>query len=268
MRDVLALCYHAVSEHWSAGFAIRPESLRRQLSDLVDHGYEGATFYDAVVGAGREKALVVTFDDSFRSVFELAAPILGELNLPGTVFVPTAYVGTERPMSWPGIDNWVGGPHERELLPMSWDELGELAGRGWEIGSHTRTHPRLPGLDQAGLTEELEGSRQQCEQHLGAPCRSIAYPYGDWSPAVVDATQAAGYGAAGAMAGRVRTPSSLLWPRIGIYRNDSGARFRLKVSHAMRRRTSRAWRARYFVRRLRSARTRTSRSRSTRRRVG
>ena len=38
---------------------------------------------------------------------------------------------------------WLDSPHAGELTPMSWDELGELSELGWELGSHTRTHPRL-----------------------------------------------------------------------------------------------------------------------------
>ncbi len=33
-------------------------------------------------------------------------------------------------MAWPGIDQWLGGAHEHELAPMSWEELGALADRG------------------------------------------------------------------------------------------------------------------------------------------
>ena len=53
-------------------------------------------------------------------------PILDDVGFPATVFVPTDY--PERPaepMSWDGIDGWLGGPYERELRPMSWEQLGD-----------------------------------------------------------------------------------------------------------------------------------------------
>ena len=68
---------------------------------------------------------------------------------------------------------------ESELAVMGWGELARLAEVGWEIGSHTRTHPGLPRLDDEPLRDELEGSRAEVEEHLGRPCRSLAYPYGD-----------------------------------------------------------------------------------------
>ena len=84
----------------------------------------------------------VTFDDSFRSVFELARPVLRNLGVPGTVFVPTSFVGSGRPMQWSGITTWLDGPNESELIPMSWDELGELA---WRAGRSAHTPARIRG---------------------------------------------------------------------------------------------------------------------------
>jgi peptidoglycan/xylan/chitin deacetylase (PgdA/CDA1 family) len=254
VSDVLVLCYHGVSRTWPTGLAIDPEVLERQLAGLVAKGYQGATFTQAVLDPPAPRTLAVTFDDAYRSVHELALPVLARLGLPGTVFVPTAFAGTEAPMAWPGIDQWLGTEHERELIPMSWEELRELQAEGWEVGSHTESHPRLPRLEGDALRGELERSRVECEEQLGVPCRSIAYPFGDHSPAVVAAAGAAGYETAGAVAGRVRTPEPLLWPRDALYRHDSVLTFRLKVSPLVRRlRRSHAWRARFLLRRRRPA---------------
>ena len=240
---MLALCYHAVSERWPAALSIAPAALEEQLRLLVDRGYRGATFGELVGGGRSDKLLAITFDDAFRSVIERARPILSSLGLPGTVFVPTGFAGTGKPMAWDGIDHWLGGPHEPELIGMGWDELDRLAGEGWEIGSHTRTHPRLTELDDRSLAMELRGSRAECEERLGRECRSLAYPYGDVDGRVMRAAAEAGYQAAGALPqGRVPPAEPLRWPRIGVYRVDRGRRFRLKVSPAGRRlRGSPAW---------------------------
>lgn len=242
MSDVLVLCYHAVSERWPAALSIPPEEIERQLAYLVGRGYRGATFHDAVTSPPAGKTLAVTFDDAYRSVIARALPILNRLGLPGTVFAPTGLIGIEAPMSWPGIDRWVGGPHEEELVPMSWVELRALAEAGWEIGSHTRSHPRLTRLADRELAGELRGSREDCAARLDRPCRSLSYPYGDEDGRVVAATREAGYSAAGTLPGRLHPPSALRWSRIGVYRVDRGIRFRLKASPRVRRlRTLRAW---------------------------
>ena len=117
------------------------------------------------------RTVAITFDDAYRSVIELAFPILSRAGFTATVFAPTSFVGTEEPMAWPGIDHWRDTEHAAELTPMSWEELGRLAEAGWEVGSHTRSHPRLPEIDDAALDVELRSSREEVARHLG-PCVS------------------------------------------------------------------------------------------------
>jgi peptidoglycan/xylan/chitin deacetylase (PgdA/CDA1 family) len=234
VTDTLVLCYHAVSERWPADLAVTPTQLHAQLSHLIGRGYSGATFTAAVTEPPAGKTLAVTFDDAYVSVLDLAFPVLERLGLPGTVYVPTAWTGSDRPMSWPGIDQWTGGPWEDELRPLSWDQLRRLAEAGWEVGSHTRTHPRLTRLDDARLAEELAASRHDCESALERPCSSIAYPYGDVDERVVAAARQAGYRAGAALPARAHAPRPLQWPRLGIAREDSPGRFRRQTSPLMR----------------------------------
>jgi peptidoglycan/xylan/chitin deacetylase (PgdA/CDA1 family) len=235
VSDVLVLCYHAVSEHWPADLAVTPAQLHEQLAGVLARGYRGATFTEAVTERPARKTVAVTFDDGYRSVLELALPVLQALGLQASLFVPTAWVGAAVPMHWPGIDHWAGGEWERELLPLSWDEARALARAGWEIGSHSRTHPRLSALDDAQLAAELTESRRDCERELGRPCTSIAYPYGDVDRRVTSAARRAGYRTGAALSARPNRPRALEWPRVGVSREDSGARFRRQSSPVVRR---------------------------------
>src|SRR5207248_2492572 len=122
----------------------------RQLSLLHRRGFRGVTVAEALTDPPAGRVLAVTFDDAYRSVLELARPILESLGMVASVYVVTGWAERPGPMSWPGIDQWVGGPHEQELACMGWDELRSLADGGWEVGSHTRSHPRLP-LSGQGL---------------------------------------------------------------------------------------------------------------------
>lgn len=237
MADTLILGYHAVSEHWSSDISVTPAELERQLKYLIRRGYRGTRFDEAVIDAPAAKTLVVTFDDAYRSVLELALPILDKLDLPGTVFVPTQFATGDLLASWSGVNEYLDGPDARELAVMSWEELGRLSSLGWEIGSHTRSHPRLTQLDDQELLEELAGSRDDCERNLGFPCNSVAFPYGDTNARVVSATNTAGYRAAAGLPHfrALHKPSALNWPRIGIFYGDNQMRFRLKVSPTGRR---------------------------------
>lgn len=243
VSDVLVLCYHAVSPTWKASLSVTPGALEAQLSALVRAGWRGATFREAVTRPPSRRTLVITFDDAFLSVLERAYPILAKLDLPATVFAPTAFITSERrQLKWLGIDAWADTPDAPELDGMNWEDLQFLAARGWEVGSHTRTHPHLTHLEDEALRTELEVSRQECIANLGGPCETLAYPYGDVDPRVARATAAAGYAAAAALSSSLRPNGLHRWPRVGIYHDDHRWRFRLKIDRTVRRmRSSRMW---------------------------
>jgi peptidoglycan/xylan/chitin deacetylase (PgdA/CDA1 family) len=213
---------------------VSPDALRAQLTRLVQRGWRGATFTDAVLRPPWPRTLAVTFDDAFLSVSTRARPVLDELGLPGTVFVPTGFVGERRYLEWPGIDHWSSTPDSAELECMNWNDLAGLAEAGWEIGSHTCTHPRLTQLDDGMLKAELETSRRECSERLGRSCDSLAYPFGDVDQRVTAAARQAGYLCAGGLSSSLVRLGPHRWPRIGIYHDDASWRFQLKMSAVMR----------------------------------
>ena len=237
MTTPLALCYHFLSERWECELSVTPHRFEQQLAALKRRGFRAVTFTELVEGVDADRAVAITFDDGYQPTIELAEPILSSYEMPATLFVPTAFPGSEGPMLMAGssVTPWLGTDHEAELQGVSWEEIGRLADTGWEIASHTRTHPRLTELDDESLEIELRGSLEDCERELGAPCRSIAYPYGDIDARVVAVARRTGYvAAAGYSRWLPRTPDPLAFPRSGIYHSDHPARFALKVSPTVR----------------------------------
>jgi peptidoglycan/xylan/chitin deacetylase (PgdA/CDA1 family) len=240
--DTLVLCYHAVSERWPSELAVTPAALSRQVTSLLDQGYRAVTFTDAALGSRGGKVLAITFDDAYESTFTQARPVLAEIGVPATLFVPTDFPDSGVPFPLPG-GAWIAGEHEQELLCMSWDEIRQLRDDGWEIGGHTRTHPWLTKVDDEQLRTELAGSRQVLTAELGTAPSSIAYPYGDHDDRVVAAATAAGYDAACTVPHRFEEFSStpMRMGRIDITRSESPAAFRVRTSLWSRRaRTTRA----------------------------
>ena len=235
MADILVLCYHGVSDTWPANMAIARADLEAQVRQLLAREYRGDTFSSALGSRGRGRTLAVTFDDSLRSVYDLAFPLLRQLGIPGTVYVPTGFVGAGEPVGWPGVDGWLAGSHAHELLPMEISHLEELADAGWEIGAHTHTHPRLPELGDAELAEELDTSKERLESVLDRPCRSVAFPYGAVDVRVARAASAAGFEYGAGLAGYENRVDPMRWPRINVNRGDSRRRFSFKVSPLSRR---------------------------------
>jgi peptidoglycan/xylan/chitin deacetylase (PgdA/CDA1 family) len=240
--EPLALCYHAVSDDWPAAMAIAPRRLERQVSYLLDQGYSASTFTRACA-EGNGRTLVITFDDACRSVLERALPILTRLGVTATLFAPTQYLGCVEPMSWPGVASWLSTPHRHELLPLRWDEVKGLADAGWEIGSHTMSHPYLTELDDHELRKELVNSRAELERRLGRPCSSLAYPFGDCDQRVADAARDAGYACAAALLPRpLPRGDRWMWPRVMVCGDVTDEGFRRQVHPAMRRvQGSRLW---------------------------
>jgi len=244
VSEVLVLCYHAISPTWAAPLALGPELFERQMTMLVRRGWQPTTFRNAVKDPPARKTLAVTFDDAFASVYEHAYPILSSLGMPATVFAPTSFMSERRPLQWNGIDHWLQTDAAPELAAMSWEDLGRLQEAGWEVGSHTRTHPRLTNLDDNAVRDELAESRHEIATRLSAPCETVAYPYGDVDERVADAAESAGYVAGAALVSSLRARGLQQWPRVGIYNGDQMWRFRLKLSRSTRRlRASRFWRS-------------------------
>jgi peptidoglycan/xylan/chitin deacetylase (PgdA/CDA1 family) len=230
MNDLLVLCYHGISRTWPAGESVKPEDLESQLEAFLEAGYRPATLDEALGSQLEGRTLVVTFDDAHRSVLELAAPAMSRLGVPGTVFVPTGYAGTERPMGWDGYHVWLGTEHEHELLCLGWEELrGLRESAGWEIGSHTRSHPRLSQIGDAEIEVELSESKRECEERIGAPCHSFAYPFSDYDARAVRAAAAAGYRQAVTVPRVTAPPLPLEWPRVGAFNGESARRLRLRA---------------------------------------
>jgi peptidoglycan/xylan/chitin deacetylase (PgdA/CDA1 family) len=227
---LLVLAYHAISPNWRHPLSTAPEMFRSQLQLLAQRGYRGVTFTEAATIPSRDRRVAITFDDAFASAAAHGRPILDELGWPATVFVPTAAAGSREPMQW------LGGVGE-DVEPMSWDEVEVLAGHGWEIGSHSRTHRLLSELPVAEMDEELAGSREEIVERLGR-CEAISYPWGEVTASVVEAAKRVGYASGSGLAGRFRFGDPLRVPRFAVAQADgTGPRFRLKVSPLL-------WRAR------------------------
>lgn len=226
------LCYHAVSSSWPASVAIPESVLESQLSFFHRRGYVGLTFAEAerarLEGTLPPRCVVVTFDDGFASTLR-ARSILAQLGFPATVFIVTHFTESGEHLSWPGIEQWSDSEHAEETLPLSWSQLEELAGRGWEVASHTLSHPYLPDLSDADLRSQLRLSRRVIEEHVGR-CETIAYPYGHADARVAHAAAVAGYLAGCSFTPDYRIDERYRRCRIGLTAADGGLRLQAKVS--------------------------------------
>lgn len=235
-RELLVLAYHAVSSSWKSPLAVSEAALRTQVEYLRRRGYVGLTLSDAERRRQDrtlpERSVVVTFDDGYESTLR-AADVLASVEFPGTVFVVTGFVESGDPLSWHGVAHELRPDTVDELRPLSWDQAAWLVDRGWEVGSHTVTHPLLTQLTGERLRSELDDSRAEIERRLGA-CTSLAYPYGLADERVADAARASGYAVACTLTFAHSADEPFRRPRVGLGSADTGARLALQVSRAGR----------------------------------
>jgi peptidoglycan/xylan/chitin deacetylase (PgdA/CDA1 family) len=84
-----------------------------------------------------------------------------------------------------------------DARPLTRSELCTLAADGrFEVGSHTVTHPTLPGLAHDSKAREIENSARQLEEIFGQRPTTFAYPYGDFDDESVDLVRKSGYAVA------------------------------------------------------------------------
>jgi peptidoglycan/xylan/chitin deacetylase (PgdA/CDA1 family) len=88
-------------------------------------------------------------------------------------------------------------PGERMML--SWEEIAEMSAACIEFGSHTRSHPILSRVGTAAARDEIFGSKEVIESHLGRKVASFCYPNGqegDFTKETKNMVQEAGYSVA------------------------------------------------------------------------
>jgi peptidoglycan/xylan/chitin deacetylase (PgdA/CDA1 family) len=196
---VPVMIYHSVRAHTEGEsryqdlYDVTPELLDAHLSYLEREGYTTITMRDVIAyWEGKTLSLpprpiILSFDDGWKSQIEYALPVLQKHRAKAVFYVFTNPIDHRNP-------RW-----------MSWDDVRALDHAGFEIGSHTLTHPyltRIAGDDE--LDRELVMSKRRLEEELGHPVPAFAYPFGAKDERVERAVVAAGYTSA-------RTTYSGVW---------------------------------------------------------
>jgi peptidoglycan/xylan/chitin deacetylase (PgdA/CDA1 family) len=168
------LTFHALEERRSAT-SFPPQLFRRGLARLHQAGYRTTNLVEVVecLRAGLpfpDRALVITFDDGYQTVYTEALPVLQRYGMSATVFLTTGLGPNAAPT---GRLPSLGG---RTML--AWDEIRHMHRQGIDLGAHTCTHPDLTRLSPSQVEAEIGRSQAIVEDALGAPVACFAYPYG------------------------------------------------------------------------------------------
>lgn len=178
------LYYHRVSPGVPAAAGVEPSAFSHQMECLKRLGFEGVPLRDAEAN-GTKKPIVITFDDGYMDNFLHAAPILESYGFRATIFCVSRKSGS--------VSDWTSEPVWAGIPLMNRGHLRELDRMGFEIGSHSRSHPDLSRLSLSEAREEIEGSRRDLEDLLGRAVETFCYPYGAFAKPTVEIVRSAGY---------------------------------------------------------------------------
>jgi peptidoglycan/xylan/chitin deacetylase (PgdA/CDA1 family) len=219
------LMYHVVSDPpASAPFPelyVSSRDFAGQMRWLDRRGYTAVTLHevwDSWQHRGRlpERPIVVTFDDGYRSIATNAAPVL-------------------RAHSWPGVLN-LDASNIDAAAGFGEDRIAQLLRAGWELNSHTLTHPDLTTLDIDSLRREVFGSRKLLRSMFHAPVDFFCYPSGRHDARVVAAVRSAGYlGATTTLYGLASPDDPYRLARVRVNRRDGVGGFAAKLVELERR---------------------------------
>lgn len=227
------LCYHSIAPEGPRYLTVTAELFERQLAQLRRRGIRsgGPTeLAEIAAGGGVRPSAFLTFDDGFRDNHTTAMPLLRQYGFGAFVFVLPPLLDAGLPLEWPEVaaDQ---RRHPATMRSVDWSMLGEMKEAGFEVGSHTMTHPHLPALSGERLRDELSESRARIKQRLGS-CDTLAYPFGEWSGETAAAAAECGYSFAFSLPTKSgqRDASPLSIPRINVDYRDGGRRFALKLA--------------------------------------
>jgi peptidoglycan/xylan/chitin deacetylase (PgdA/CDA1 family) len=202
--QVIIFCYHLlVDKVRYPGTEITPAAFEAQMKELKDRGITVISMQDLLAWKRGEKNIpprcaVITFDDGYKSQYEVAWPILKKYGYPFTMFIYTEGV---RGGSLGG-----GGA-------ITWEQLADMRDNGVDIQAHSATHQdlreghtitlvssgkrtrtKLSGPQyEEWMQNEVVGSKQLLEQRLGIKVNCFAVPFGNYNDHVKEIARNAGY---------------------------------------------------------------------------
>ncbi|WP_339896666.1 polysaccharide deacetylase family protein [uncultured Gilvimarinus sp.] len=199
------LQYHHVSDKTPGATSTSPERFKQHLDYLKQHQFRVIPLPELIerIKKGElsdEKIVAITFDDGYRSVYEVAFPLLQKYQFAFTVFVNST-----------PIDRGAG-----EFV--TWAELNEMAKAGGTIANHTASHPHMVRLLENETTpqwrkrmsREVTAAEEAIKKQVGQSVKFLAYPYGEFDAKVTALMEELGFVGFGQHSGAVGVDADVL----------------------------------------------------------
>lgn len=133
----------------------------RHIEDL---GSKDTVAKEVLPGGG----MILTFDDGYRTDYEVVFPILKERGLRAVSYITPIFI-------------------EKEMKEyMSLEQVKALDSAGWDIEGHSYSHPILTELTESEINKELKRVDNFFKQQDLELPRHHAYPHGNFDDRVED----------------------------------------------------------------------------------
>ncbi|OGL44540.1 MAG: hypothetical protein A2161_05860 [Candidatus Schekmanbacteria bacterium RBG_13_48_7] len=187
LQNVPILAYHRFGKKAKGDIVVSEENFRQQLQLLKEKGFitiNLSMFVDFLNMKQDipEKSIIITIDDGYKSVYEIAFPILQEFGFKAELFIYTDFIG-------------------QSPNALTWTQLATMQENGFSVESHSKSHSSLvtkyeneTSVDyQKRIYNELADSKKILETKLKSDIKFIAYPYGSFNDEIIELSKKAGY---------------------------------------------------------------------------
>jgi peptidoglycan/xylan/chitin deacetylase (PgdA/CDA1 family) len=217
-QSVQNIYYHdVVSESGSSFDKIEWKHFKEQMEYLYQNGYESILMseWETSRAEGKEKVVLITFDDGYKSNYSYVFPLMKELNMKFNVFLEAGSCGKNDYMSWEMI---------REM-----SKSGQV-----EFGAHTYTHKDTRYIrNKEEVEKEIHKADQLISDCTGKKVEDFCFPYGMYNSKSIRMLGSYGqYRRIYTSDGRKAKKQDGLWliGRVGVENEDSIETFTAKAT--------------------------------------
>ncbi len=187
--NIPILCYHNLNPTKPGSMSMTPKKFASQMKYLKDNGFtviplkEAVEYLQGKRDSLPKKAIVVTADDGWESVYHYMFPIIRENNFPVTLFIYPQTISEGK-------------------NAMTWEQLKELQQTGlFDIQGHTYDHPNFKQMKKHMSDEKYNNyvsmqmvkSKQILEDKMGTKVTLLAWPFGIYNDYLEQQAAKAGY---------------------------------------------------------------------------
>ena len=163
--------YHRFNENKYPSTNIKMNIFKEQMKIIKQLGYNFSNpkffFINEFDKPKKNKEILVTIDDAFKSFYSEAWPYLKENKIPFILFVSTEPIGKN------GY--------------MNWDEIKEIDSSDFGfIGHHSHTHEYLIDMNDDEFINDIETATKIFKEELGYSPPIFSYPFGEYSKFMKD----------------------------------------------------------------------------------